>query len=765
MRKHYIYTAFFTFIFIFFPYKKSDSCGYGSMGFQGYSFFNKNIIEKNNPSARQLVEIVSFDDIYNADNQQDSLYRSQCADENLWEWKQKFCDYADLNDVRQVIYKTTAEELAMIRNATQSENLKLETSLAGNEFAEQIYENRCLEVIDYLLFAKKCEPHVMEGDAWNNKIRDAVVMLELVEEGKKRFMATKSPFIRLRYAFQIMRLAHYSGNYQTTIYLYNYLMPKIDSRVKSVVNYWILSLKAGALKNLGQRIEASYLFSIVFENCLSKRQAAMQGFDIQSDTEWQQCLSLCRNDNEKATLYAMRGSHEDAKAVEEMQLIYDLNPKNPHLENLLLREIRKLERDLLGYPFNDHRAHNRKVADLPRKYAGEYAIRLHHFILKCINEKSIARPEVWRVADGYVELLRGDHYAAARVFDKIKDGIKNEALREQVEILEIAAKIYSFEQLDSETEDQISAIIDNPLYKKYKDLPDFLFDKLAHFYEKNGKKGCAFRCHHRIESMRPNPQLDIIEDLLDLCQKPGKSSLERYFTSNEKGESLEDELWEMKGVALLSQNNLEASLEAFKKVSAERLDKQKFNPFGMRISDCIDCPAKDSSKFLTRREVVEKLIDYEYQSKADLENGYKYLMRLGIAHYNMSYYGTSWGVVDYYRTGTAWHTNENRYSDEYITYYYPFGNREQSSVKLAFTYLEKAYELARNDHETAAKCAFWAAKCQQKMYYTSTDFRQTAYGYRHTLPSDYQTYSEVLKKLSDTQYYAEVIKECKYFGR
>ena len=765
--KKTILRFFLTFpIFLLFPTRATKSCGFTDASFHGYSFFSREIIEEKSSSARFFTDIVSFDDVYNADKQRDSIYKSACDDENLWEWRNKFCDYAHLDDIRQIIYKTSVSQLESIRSATQSKNLELETSLAENEFAQQIFENRCTEVIDYLIFAKNCEPLVVGGDAWNTKIRDVVVMNERIEEGKKLFSSTKSPFIRLRYAFQIMRLAHYGGNYQTTVNLYNFLMPKIDSRVKSVVNYWILSLKAGALKNLGQRVEASYLFSIVFEHCLSKREAAMRGFCIQTDAEWQQCLLLCRTDDEKATLYAMRGSHVDSKAVEEMQLIYDLNSKNPHLENLLLGEIRKLERDLLGYPFNDHKEHNRRYAGIPREYAGEYAINLHQFVLKCIKEKRTARPELWRVADGYLELLRGDFYAAERVFDKAKDVIKNKALLEQVEILEIAAQICTFDTLNEETETKISAIMENPLYKKYKDLPDFLFDKLASFYKKNGRKGCAFRCHHRLEAMRPNPQLDIIDDLLLLCAKPGKNALERHFCNNEKNESIEDELWEMKGVVLLREHKLEASLEAFKRVSNGRLEKQKFNPFGLRTSDCVNCLPKDSSKLLNRREVVEKLIDYEYQSKADLEDGYKYLFRLGVAYYNMSYYGTSWGTMDFYRTGTAWHTPENRYSDNYTAYIYPYGNREQTDLSLAYQCLKNAYEIIPDaDRETAAKCAFWAAKCQQKMYYTSPDYRQTAYGQRAALPSNYLVYNKALRGLSDTKYYQEVIKECSYLRK
>jgi hypothetical protein len=754
---------FLAFGFTLLPIQRTNSCGYSDNYFYGYSFFNKAIVDNQTNSARFFVEIISFDDLYNADNERDSIFKRACDDENLWEWRQKFCDYADLEDVREVIYQSSIEQLVELRTATQNNDMIENIALKNNEFAQQIAENNCAEVVDYLLFAKKCEPHVVATDAWEGEKKDIVTMAALVEDGKKLFLATKSPFLRLRYAFQVMRLAHYAGHYQTTVNLYNYLLPKVDGRVKSVVHYWVLSLKAGALKRLNQRVEASYLFSVVFENCLSKRLAAMKGFAIQSDYEWQQCLSLCRNDKEKVSLYAMRAAHDEAKAVEEMQLIYDLDAQNPHLENLLLGEIRKLERDLLGYSFNDKKIHNQRFANLPRAAAGEYAIRLHQFVLKCIKEKKVKRPEIWRVADGYLELLRGDFYAATRTLDKAKDFAKTPALKEQIEVLILAAEISAFDKLDVETEDKVAAIVENPLYKKYKDLPDFLFDKLGQFYEKNNRKGMAYRCHHRIEAMKPNPQIDIIDDLLLLCQKTGKNSIERLFTTDEKGNSIEDELWEMKGVYLLSQHQNEAALEAFKKVSIAQMGKQKFNPFGMRIKDCIYCPAKDSSKFLDRQAITEKLIDLEYQSKSDLETGYKSMLKLGVAYYNMSYYGHSWGVMDYYRTGTAWHTAENRYDDDYAAYAYPFGNREQTDVRLAYQYLTNAYDLAKGkDPETAVKCAFWAAKCQQKLYYTSSDFRQTAYGKKPNFPPEYLTFSTLFKQYSDTQYFQEVIKECSY---
>ncbi len=756
--------TFLLFLTFIFPYRFTQSCGIGSYGFSGYSFLNPDIVDENTTSLHTFMQ---FDDVYQAAfAKKDSAYQEKMRDENLWEWHHKFCDYADLTEIRYIIYKASIDEIISIQTAANSKTLHLDSRLAENEFAEQLRENRCLEVIDYLVFAKRCEPYVIAQDPWSEKPRDLLAMRNLIEAGKATFLGIKSPFVKLRYAFQIMRLAHYSGNYQETVNLYNYLIPKIDNRLKSVVNYWVMSLKAGALKHLNQHAEASYLFSIVFQGCLSKREIALQGFEIHNEIQFYQGLNLCKNDQEKATFYAMRGYANDAKAVEEMQLIYDLDPRNEHLESLLLREIRKSERDLLGLSFNDHRLQNEVRHKIPRAYAGEYAIRLNKFIVKCIKEKRVKNPELWLVADGYMELIRGDYYAAQRVFSKIKDNLKSETLKEQVEILDVVAQVHGFDKLTAETEEKVAAVIENPLYKKYKDLPDFLFDRLANLYENAGMKGRAFRCHHELDALKPNPQLEIIDDLLQLAQKTGKNALERHFVSDNEGNSLEDQLWEMKGVALLGENKLEAALECFKKVSDATLQKSKFNPFETRMKECITCPVKDSSKLLTRREVVERMIDLDYKSKSDLENTATHLYRLGVAHYNMSYFGHAWGVKDFYRSGISWDNAERNYSNEYTGHYYPYGNREYTDVSFALFFLERAYQIAKTrEPELAARCAFWAARCRQKEYFTSNDFRQTIRDFIPQLPNSYQNYYEELNRFKETTYYQEVIKECSYFKR
>ena len=105
-----------------------------------------------------------------------------------------------------------------------------------------------------------------------------------------------------------------------------------------ILKTWALGHRAGALQALGRRSEAAYLFAVVFRYCPSKRKQAFESFKIQTETEWQECLSFCKNPQERAALYAIRASYNNARALDDMYELYKLDPKNEHLDMLLIRK-------------------------------------------------------------------------------------------------------------------------------------------------------------------------------------------------------------------------------------------------------------------------------------------------------------------------------------------------------------------------------------------------------------------------------------------
>ena len=386
--------------------------------------------------------------------------------------------------------------------------------LNRNSFAKHLVDFKCSETINYLLFAKTCEPHVTRKvNSWEDLKRDPVAMKALIFEGERVFIKLKSNNIKLRYAYQLIRLAHYAGDYSMAIELYDRLLPRIDP-VESIVYDWILSHKAGALLRLGKRVEAAYLFSLIYERCPSRRETAFQSFSIRSEKEWKACMLLCQSDKERANLHVMRASESHSKAVSDMRAIYQLNPKNDNLELLLAKEIKKLEKDFLGAKFNRHRKDNERHHKIPRKEASAYLIDLTQFVIQINKEKKVSRPELWQLTEGYLLYLSNDFYAADQTFKTLDKTLTNKKIREQLAVFRLALKITNYKEIDEGKEQEIIEIIKkNDLYEKYPMFENFVNDKLAYEYLQKGHVGKSYRMHYSLEAIKPNPQPDIINDL------------------------------------------------------------------------------------------------------------------------------------------------------------------------------------------------------------------------------------------------------------
>ncbi|MBK8880505.1 MAG: hypothetical protein IPN74_18945 [Haliscomenobacter sp.] len=441
--------------------------------FQGYSFVHPLMIEPRLPGAALALD---FQELYNRFGRQDQ----QQADENIEEWRQRFCDIPDLEDIRSVIYGYSINDYLEISTAMTMKGAVIDPMLRQNAFVRYLIRHKCLETIDYLLFAKDCEPYVTRrGDPWSpeDKTFRTQQMDQLIDKGMSVFLGIQSHYLRLRYAYQIIRLAHYSGQHQRVLDLWDYLMPKIDHD-PSKIEFWILGHKAGALLALGRNVEASYLYARVFLHCPGKRESAYRSFRIKTDEEWRQCMLLCQDDQERATLYAMRAYARDSKSLEEMQAIYKLDPSSPYLEVLLAREIRKLEHQFLGLEFNSHRESNRRYHGVPETGIRSYLIALQSFVRKVNADETVPNRGLWLVGQGYLELLAGDTYAARRSFLLARETTKDKILLEQIDVFELANRIAGFQQPTPEVEEVAAEILlDEPLFKNIPAFPIFFRTK------------------------------------------------------------------------------------------------------------------------------------------------------------------------------------------------------------------------------------------------------------------------------------------------
>ena len=289
------------------PLPISSDCGAGFIPFYGYSFIHPEITRFDNELAPFFLDFTQ--EFFNS---QQEIYQL----DNAKEWEERYCQNAEVEDIRYIVYKASRFQLQDLLIAMDSEpgspSRRLGGTLASNTWARYLVKHNCRETVDYLMFAKTCEPHVVApADTWKDINRDTVAMGRLIGEAHERFLRTESDYIKLRYAFQAIRLAHYSKDYAKTLELADYYLPKIDND-PSIVEYWIWGHKAGALQALGNRPEAAYLYSRIFEKCPGKRESAYRSFRIDTNEEWEQSLLLCKNDHERANLYVLRANSNNA---------------------------------------------------------------------------------------------------------------------------------------------------------------------------------------------------------------------------------------------------------------------------------------------------------------------------------------------------------------------------------------------------------------------------------------------------------------------
>ncbi len=724
------------------PIRMTDACVFVPEDY-AYSFISPALIDTQSIYSPYALSFDNFEFSF--------LKKEHQVEDNIQEWIERYCDLPLREDVFQILYKTPISELEEWKAATINPNLLLPLNLRNNTFAEINQKSGCTEVVDYLIFAKACEPHVVaDSDLWNPKNKDLDTIHDLMKEGGKLFKQTDSHFIRLRIAYQVIRLAHYTKQYKKVLELKDYFLPKID-KINSIINWWILGHVAGSELRLKQEAKAAYHFAQVFQNAPSKRTSAFRSFIIKNDSQWGEAIILCQTNEEKANLYAIRAAQGRSQLLPEMNAIYRLSPQHAALVPLVIKAIKQMEGIFLGEEFS------RKP---PNKEQKERLKRLIFFLDKAIAEGKVNHPSVWQIAKGYGLILQGNWPEAELIFDAIQTN--DPKLSAQVKAFQILTKINSFQHADTETESNIyNLMMDDETFKRTPALQRFSRQRLAYLYSLDTLEGKAMLMKYGKEDLRMVHDISVLDNLIDVTEKEMPTRLEKLLTTKKDGTSIRSEVLEIKATLLLAQGRVESAKEVYSLVPRAERSEEKFSPFVEDYRDCVFCPVTDTTAY-TKAEVIDKLIELDYRARADIDNGPEYFYLLGNAWYNMSYFGSAWKMTDYFRSGSNWHYSSN---DIYPYYQSPFGNKENHNLSKSKMYFSKALELSK-DLELQARAAFMLARIDQKEWLLSEN--ATYSGYKNNIPKlpyDRMIYYNLLiKEYQNTKFYAEIIEECKFFA-
>ena len=293
---------------------------------------------------------------------------------NIEDWKNFFGENWSSDSIKKIIYNSIIDELKLAKDQL---SLRLK-STPKTRLIHSMHKRYRDDFTDYLIFAKECEPEVdytSISNYWYEETqnRDLTNMQRLSQIGWMSYHATKNKFIKSRYAYQLVRLAHYSGKHEKCISDFNTLW---NSENTSLMYFWSLSLKAGAEYILGLNSAASYDFYRVFASNTGRIIQAKRGIDISDQESWDETLSYCKSNEERSNLWFIQSIGPNERSLQGMMKIDNLNSDEGKLLHLFGRDIIRMEGNLT---FNTY-------SYLDIEYSGEYYNELLGFVENYISK-------------------------------------------------------------------------------------------------------------------------------------------------------------------------------------------------------------------------------------------------------------------------------------------------------------------------------------------------------------------------------------------
>ncbi|MEQ8706457.1 MAG: hypothetical protein RIC19_21170 [Phaeodactylibacter sp.] len=708
--------------------------------------------------------------------------KADYPDANLQSWQHFFEKPVKEDPLRKVLYDSWIEGYHNVGRDVLVKSVLFDGSMVSiprQEAAKQ-----------YLLLALEMEAlSNRPTDTWGYGRQEELTpeaAANLTERLKKAMEREKFPFLKNRYAFQLLKAYRYTGQTQEAIQFYNKYFAPLEQ--KDLISYWAMDHYAGLLLQAGETGKGYYHFLKVFEQAPSRRHSAYHSFNIANSQDWTSTYKQCQTNQDKALMHFIRGTKQDVLGLEDMRSIFGLLGNHEWLRIVMSREINKLESNNLKFYGQQPIAELMKRVEngqslLKNEDYEDYAGQLLRFSTTAYyNNRD---DHFWALAKGYLELMLG-RLSTARITLEQAGELEGPQARIQGELLLAIQLMQQVEPLSTVQENtiaiQLVELFADPManWSTQQNNQEFILELLAHRKRLAGDHIMArLLAREVISSNKTNPDMEGIDSLLTFINQPDPSELEllalKHFTGNEATWSsfVQDpdaairrvryDVLDIKGRLLMRDpQTLGAAAALFDSLPAEYDFPLEENPFNMSINDCVHCKAYTSASF-TRNRFVRKLAEV-YQIAQETNSPTDYYL-LGNAYYNMTYFGPAYEIMNFFRSGVS-----------YDGFY---------DCRVALGFYDKAMKYAQ-EPEMAAQACFMAAKAQQKVFYVKAmaDLDQANYWSNKFIMDDWSnsetTFSQVqsqmqaqgylsyFKRLKEqypqTRFFQRAIRECNYLN-
>lgn len=700
---------------------------------------------------------------------------NQHYSDNVREWQALVKNKATAADIDSILYNTAPDDFLDGFNGLAK----------TNSFAACLQLPQHTAFLQYMRLSKKIEGLTASPDPWGEGKYPNPAFGRLIEEAHQLYATTTDSTVRLRTAYQLMKL--YGHNRQWALLKRTY-HTKI-ARVKS--NSWI---KAAALYELALHTpepECSYLYSRVFDLGTYNRSQCLIDFNPKS---LQNALPFTANEQEVTVLYAMRAFNDPGKTLRNIRFIYSREPRYKELPFLLLREINKVEDWLMTPKMTDfgpalYDYHFMDDVDLKANYKKDtaYARELHDFVKTVIAERKHKEQPLLHMYAAHLAFVRGC-YGEARRYLHLAARIPGlpANVKTQLQVNEVLLRLATEPSFDATTEHQLMRLLLMPSNKLGVHDPDIMKDQLIlyagqHLIGKGEKaKGLLLLGKTRralgelsidtyksvYEAMWETATADDYDSILYILNKKRPSAFERFVAKGRLRSAWDYQDWtepdtagwnrhkliDLKAGWYIRQDSLEQALAVLKQLPEAYWKKYPYDSYGegdpLYVNIYHSRKAEVGEKSLSKPQVIGQMIQLKKKITAGPQQAALHYFKLANAYYNLSYHGKQWllskpwrsmyDLSPYRRPVTISAFNDNYYGCARARQYYLAALQATSNRKLA------------------SLCCMMAGKCAEnyREYLEATGKKTTAGRFNNP-------YTGLLKqKGMNTAYYKELIEEC-----
>lgn len=700
---------------------------------------------------------------------------SKEKNENIEEWQ----EYLGL---------TYEQTYYLVFNASETDvrSLSKDKTVADKKlaFADANFRKTHKQALLYLAYAKFLEPYMTISSVggyenyWGSTSSNTVDDLDynkVINVLERSYKAETDKELQLRYAYQMVRLAHYSLKFKEAVEYFNKYVEPLN--YKPIMYYYALDQKGGAERALGNYMQANSDFFQFFAQTKNRKEQAYSSMKSTKNLNLEKLLREAKTKEERDDLYLLLGYRDFNNPLETMKSILKNNPDAVQAKVLMARAINQLERSTLSL-YNecsyDDPDCNKKRGDyrLPVSSNNEskaFLVQTTAASLQQSKNASVKDKDFWFLTTAYLYFLQKDYALSRENLNKVTNG-KVDYI-DQKKKLEVLLAITEVPKITPQFEERLMSEFKgyfigedsrDPNFGRAGTTKNFILDILANRFFLQGDYAKSFLLQNQITDLESNPNLELLKDIETLYNKKNKNAFEKYLMGNivpraygydhKKSISAKDFNFEsyaanMRGSLLLAQGDFEMALEQFNKVGS---NFKLFTPghggydgynnisnsvFGYNRIECFNCPVSQvmESDYLVdfpliktsmnKQMLAKALVNLRKEANGNSENAAKANYLIGNFLYNTS-------LMGYYReilTFDADNSNGPKFhslrtqpvpfnKNQFFLKNYAWDTNYSADFELPLSYFNRALKIAK-DSELNARLLFAASKCEQGLFY------------------------------------------------